>query len=203
MFTLNIMMPRYAKNIRKSYALALMIALALILPGLVIIRITSRRNNMDQNSANSSVHLISPVFDNNKTIPEQYTCRGQNINPPLNILNVPQAAKSLALIMHDPDASGTDFVHWVIWGIPPGTQTIGTNNLPVGAVQGKNSFGGNNYGGPCPPSGTGTHRYIFELYALDTTISLSPDSSREQLEKTMSNNIISQGTLTGLVAASD
>jgi Raf kinase inhibitor-like YbhB/YbcL family protein len=148
-----------------------------------------------------SLQLSSPAFKHGEAIPIQYSCKGDDVNPPLNIMGVPQNAKSFALIMHDPDALGTDFVHWLVWDIPTGTQTIAANSVPVGAIQGKTGFGNNKYGGPCPPSGSGTHRYIFELYALDIPLSLSSDTSRDKLQDAMKGHIVAQNTLTGLVAA--
>jgi Raf kinase inhibitor-like YbhB/YbcL family protein len=91
----------------------------------------------------------------------------------------------------------------LVWDIPPGAQIIGTNSLPIGAVQGQTGFGSSNYGGPCPPNGTGTHRYIFELYALDTNLNLNPQSGREKLQEVMKGHILSKSILTGLVAAAN
>jgi Raf kinase inhibitor-like YbhB/YbcL family protein len=155
---------------------------------------------MDQNPQDN-LQLISTAFNQNEAIPTQYTCKGENTNPPLNIAGVPQNAKSLALIMHDPDAVGSDFVHWLMWGIPTSTETITPNSVPIGAMQGQSGFGNNKYGGPCPPSGSGTHRYMFELFALDTTLTLGPDTTREKLQEAMKGHIVAQTTLTGLVAA--
>jgi hypothetical protein len=153
------------------------------------------------NQSNSQMRLTSPVFNNKENIPEQYTCKGQNISPPLNILGVPENTKSLALIMHDPDAVNGDFVHWLVWDIPANTETIAANSVPIGAMQGVNGMGNNSYFGPCPPAGTGTHRYMFELYALDTTLGLDSNSSREQLESALKDHILDKYTLTGLVKA--
>jgi Raf kinase inhibitor-like YbhB/YbcL family protein len=157
-------------------------------------------NSMDANKPQGSLQLISQAFGNGEAIPGQYTCKGQNINPPLSIMNVPLGAKSLALVMHDPDALGSDFVHWLVWDIKAEAQAFAANSVPVGAVQGVSGFGNNKYGGPCPPAGSGTHRYIFELYALDTVLSLGPDTNREKLEQTMKGHIIEQCSLAGLVA---
>jgi Raf kinase inhibitor-like YbhB/YbcL family protein len=168
---------------------------------LAVTLISSRRHEVDKNTPEGGMQLISSAFKNGASIPEQFTCKGQNINPPLSIVSVPEQAKSLALIMHDPDALGSDFVHWLIWDIPANTKAIGTNSVPVGAVQGVNGFGSNNYGGPCPPSGSGTHRYIFELYALDTSLSLSADSTRDKLQYALESHVLAQSNLTGLVAA--
>jgi Raf kinase inhibitor-like YbhB/YbcL family protein len=155
---------------------------------------------MDQDKTDK-MQLTSPAFNTGDSIPTQYTCKGENISPPLNIVDVPKDAKSLALIMHDPDAPVGDFLHWLIWDIQPSTQSIGAGSMPVGAVQGPTGFGKNEYGGPCPPAGTGTHRYIFELYALDTSLGLSPDSPRKKLEDAMKGHVLQHCMLTGTVAA--
>jgi Raf kinase inhibitor-like YbhB/YbcL family protein len=155
---------------------------------------------MEEN-AQDSLQLISPAFKNGENIPIQYTCKGENISPPLNIINTPQSAKSLALIMHDPDAPVGDYVHWLIWDMQPSTQSIGASSVPVGAVQGTTSFNNKEYGGPCPPSGSGTHRYIFELYALDLSLGLSPDTTREKLQDAMKGHILAQTQLAGVASA--
>ncbi|KKT29064.1 hypothetical protein A3I36_00240 [Candidatus Giovannonibacteria bacterium RIFCSPLOWO2_02_FULL_45_28] len=126
------------------------------------------------------MRIESPVFGHNQSIPEKYTCDGQNINPALKISGVPENAKSLALIVDDPDATrGITWIHWVILNIggeklENGRLEITENNVPTGSLELKTSFGKPGYGGPCPPPnqdksiGKGTHRYFFKLYALDT-----------------------------------
>jgi Raf kinase inhibitor-like YbhB/YbcL family protein len=145
--------------------------------------------------------MLSTTFKNGEDIPTQYTCKGDNISPPLNIVNIPAQAKSLALIMHDPDAPVGDYVHWLVWDIQPSTQSIGAGSIPVGAVQGTTSFNKNEYGGPCPPAGSGIHRYIFELYALDMPLGLPPNTTRDKLVDAMKGHIVEQTTLTGLASA--
>jgi len=145
--------------------------------------------------------LTSTVFEADSPIPEQYTCKGQNINPPLNISGIPPQAKSLVLILHDPDAVNADFVHWLMWDIPTSASMIAANSVPVGATQGKNGAGSNIYIGPCPPAGTGTHHYQFELYALDNNIGLEPDTNRDQLESAIKSHILKKTVLTGIVDA--
>lgn len=154
---------------------------------------------LTQSSASSpNLILVSQAFLDGSILPTQHTCKGQNTSPPLNITGVPSNAKSLALIMHDPDAVSGDFTHWLIWNIPVSTQTIAANGLPIGAVQGQNGSGQNQYTGPCPPAGTGTHRYMFELYALDNTLGLEPGANRDQLQRAINGHIVGQHTLTGL-----
>jgi Raf kinase inhibitor-like YbhB/YbcL family protein len=145
------------------------------------------------------MQVVSPVFKEGAAIPLPYSCKGQNISPPLNFVSIPEAAKSLALIMHDPDAPSGDYVHWTLWDIPADTGTLAANSVPVGAVQGINSSGENKYMGPCPPSGT--HRYMFELYALDTSLSLPAETQREDLLKTMEGRVLEKATLTGTYSA--
>lgn len=140
--------------------------------------------------------LASSAFSHNQAIPAKYTCNGENINPPLSILDVPQNAKSLVLIMDDPDAPAGTWVHWIVWNIDPTTKEIAENSVPAGAIQGKTSFGSVGYGGPCPPSGT--HRYFFKLYALDATLSLSPSAIKPDLEKAMNGHILEKTELIGL-----
>jgi Raf kinase inhibitor-like YbhB/YbcL family protein len=149
----------------------------------------------------TQMQLSSPAFKDGESIPPQYSCKGDNINPPLTILNTPENAKSLALIMHDPDAPVGDYLHWIVWDIRPSTQAIGASSVPVGAVQGPNDSNKNQYTGPCPPKGTGTHRYIFELYALDLNLNLAPNTSRQKLQEAMKGHVVEQAILTGIFSA--
>jgi Raf kinase inhibitor-like YbhB/YbcL family protein len=139
--------------------------------------------------------LSSPAFKHNGSIPIKYTCDGADVNPPLTIENIPSSAKSLALIVDDPDAPAGTWVHWVLWNIGPDTKEIGENTVPSGALQGVNDFRKHDYGGPCPPSGT--HRYFFKLYALDMKLGLGPKTNKAELERAMKGHIIAQGELIG------
>lgn len=140
--------------------------------------------------------VISPVFKPNKPIPAKYSCQGEDINPALNISGVPAGAESLALIMDDPDAPGGTWVHWVVWSIPADTKLIEEDSVP--GTQGVNSWGNNEYGGPCPPSGE--HRYVFKLYALDTTLDISEKSNKAALETAIKDHVLARAELTGLFA---
>ena len=135
----------------------------------------------------------SPAFENNKLIPAKYTCDGENVNPPLNIEGVPEETKSLVLIVDDPDAPMGTFDHWVVWNIQP-TGRIGENTVP--GTEGISSYRKHSYGGPCPPSGT--HRYFFKVYALDTKLNLNPDSKKKNVEKAMESHTLAKGELVGL-----
>mgnify|MGYP001574903890 CR=1 FL=1 len=140
--------------------------------------------------------LGSPAFEHNQKIPSKYTCDGENINPPLKIESVPEATKSLVLIMDDPDAPRGTWVHWTLWNISPDTKEIPENSVPAGAVEGATSFGKPGYGGPCPPSGT--HRYFFKFYSLNTTFELSPQVDKAILETAMEGRILDKAELVGL-----
>ena len=153
--------------------------------------------SMSQEAEKTGILKISsPAFENNKPIPKKYTCDGVNVNPPLTIENVPREAKSLALILDDQDAPRGTYVHWILWGIHPGLAEIRENSVPEGAVQGRNDFKKNNYGGPCPPSRA--HRYVFRVYALDVQMNLDPKSMKADLEKAMEGHVIARGELMGV-----
>ena len=143
------------------------------------------------------MRIFSPEFENNQKIPARYTCDGENFNPPLGIEDIPESAKSLALIMHDPDASAGDWTHWMIWNIDPKFQDIDENSVPPGAVAGMNESGSMGYEGPCPPSGM--HRYTFTLYALDQQLDLDPNLvDRDDLEEAMQGRILDKAVLVGM-----
>ncbi|MBD3208190.1 MAG: YbhB/YbcL family Raf kinase inhibitor-like protein [Candidatus Nealsonbacteria bacterium] len=132
--------------------------------------------------------ITSPAFEKNGEIPEKYTCDGEDVNPPLEISGTPETAKSLVLIVDDPDAPMGTWDHWLVWNINPGISKIEEDSLPKGAVQGTNDFGKNPYGGPCPPSGT--HHYHFKIYALDKSLDLEASANKSNLEKEMDGHIL-------------
>jgi len=142
------------------------------------------------------LQIVSPAFRHNELIPKKYTCDGADINPPLLIENIPSGAKSLALIVDDPDASVGTWVHWVVWNINPDTREIKEDSVPKGAQQGVNDFRKKDYGGPCPPSGT--HRYFFKLYALDKVLNLGSNAKKGDLEGAMKGYILEKTELVGL-----
>lgn len=142
------------------------------------------------------MNIICPAFLEGEKIPDIYAYNGGNLSPPLKFYSVPSQTKELLLIVHDPDAPVGDFLHWIAWNIDPKLAGIEQNNLPVGTVQGKNDFGNKKWDGPSPPSGT--HRYIFDLYALDIKLLLDDDTSRQQLEKVIKIHIIDSAKLIGL-----
>ncbi len=153
--------------------------------------------NLDstQKAEEGRMKITSPNFENNAPIPPKFTCDGQNINPELVISDVPENAKSLALIVDDPDAPMGTFTHWVVFNIDPKTQRIKEGEVPRGANQGINDFGKVTYGGPCPPSGT--HRYFFKIYALDSVLDLKEGATKKELEKEIKEKIIDSAQLVG------
>ncbi len=148
-------------------------------------------------AATMNMKLSSPAFGQNQTIPAKYTCDGDNISPPLEISGVPERAKSLVLIVDDPDAPSGDWVHWLIWNIATDTASLPEGGpLPEGAVEGTTSFGNPGYGGPCPPSGT--HHYYFRLYAIGGDLYLDPSATKKDLEGAIENMVIEKTELVGL-----
>jgi Raf kinase inhibitor-like YbhB/YbcL family protein len=143
--------------------------------------------------------VTSSAFTEGGTIPTKYTCDGDDISPPISWYNIPTGTKSIALICDDPDAPKGPWVHWVAYNILPKTSGLLEHARMVTAnddgKQGFNSFKNDSYGGPCPPSGT--HRYFFKVYALDTMLDVPWEVTKEGLEKAMQGHILAQGSLMG------
>ena len=151
-------------------------------------------------SDDTSFTLSSSAFDHEKLIPPKYTCDGENTSPPLEWANVPDKSKSFALICDDPDAPAQTWVHWIIYNIPADYRELSDSvksgrEIEAGIHQGTNSWGDISYGGPCPPSGT--HRYFFKLYALDSKLDLEGLVDEERLLKEMEGHILAQTQLMG------
>ncbi|HWE40457.1 MAG TPA: YbhB/YbcL family Raf kinase inhibitor-like protein [Isosphaeraceae bacterium] len=152
-----------------------------------------------------TIRLRSAAFADGGDIPKASTCDGKDTSPPLAWSGVPGGARSLALVVEDPDAPRGTWTHWVLFDLAPdvgelprGVPTGGTFEPKAGAKaarQGKNDFGKLGYGGPCPPGGT--HRYVFRLYALDAVLGLDPGASREQVLRAMTGHVLAEGRLTG------
>ncbi len=142
--------------------------------------------------------LTSDAFASGQSIPAKYSCIGKNISPALTWTEFPTGTQSFALIVDDPDAPMGTWVHWVMYNIPATTSSLPENFSAAGnanILAGKNSSNHQSYDGPCPPSGT--HRYFFKLYALDSTLSLSTGASKEQLLNAMKGHILAQAELMG------
>jgi Raf kinase inhibitor-like YbhB/YbcL family protein len=141
----------------------------------------------------------SPEFAEGQPMPSKSAMRGGNKSPQLLVGSVPLNAKTLVLIVDDPDAPSGLWTHWLVWNIPANVAVIGEGKVPHGAVQGKNSFGNVRYDGPAPPSGT--HRYVFHIYALDTSLSLDWGASRGELEAAMKGHVVGKAEFFGTYSA--
>ncbi|HUI82734.1 MAG TPA: YbhB/YbcL family Raf kinase inhibitor-like protein [Candidatus Binatia bacterium] len=140
--------------------------------------------------------LTSSAFGPGAQIPSQYTCKGNDISPPLQWSGAPPHAVSFAIIMDDPDAPAGTWVHWVMWNLPAHSHSLPEavhkqEQLDDGSRQGRNSFRKTGYGGPCPPRGA-THRYFFRLYALDSKLELAPGTGRSELDAAMKGHVLAQ-----------
>jgi len=142
----------------------------------------------------ANMKITSSAFQEGANIPSKFTCEGADTSPPLQVADVPSGAKSLVLIVEDPDAPSGLFTHWTVWNISPQTATIAEGSTPKG-VQGTNDFGKSGYGGPCPPSGT--HRYYFKIFALDRELDLPSGTKRGQVDAAMKGHVVGQGELMG------
>ena len=155
----------------------------------------------DNKSKRKQMALSSIAFIDDSNIRDKYTCKGENISPPLTISGVPPNTKSLAIIMDDPDAAnepagnGRTFDHWVVFNISPSITKITENSSMSGSNLGTNSFGRTKYGGPCPP--TLEHTYVFKLYALDIKLGLEDGASKTEVQNALAGHILSQAQLTG------
>lgn len=143
--------------------------------------------------------LTSPAFHDGGMIPSLFSCEGKNCNPPLGIADVPAQAKSLVLIMDDPDVPKSlrpdgMYDHWVIFNMPPTTNQLKEHAVPPG-IQGKSTNGKNQYIGPCPPDRE--HRYFFKLYALDKMLDLKEGATKKEVEKAMHGHIVAESQLMG------
>jgi Raf kinase inhibitor-like YbhB/YbcL family protein len=143
----------------------------------------------------AKMKITSSAFQEGGDIPSKFTCDGADMNPALRFEGAPGEAKSLLLIVDDPDAPVGLFTHWLAWNIDPKTTEVAENSAPTNAVQGTNDFPKTGYGGPCPPSGT--HRYYFKVYALNQTLDLKPGAKRKEVDAAMRGHVIAQGELMG------
>jgi Raf kinase inhibitor-like YbhB/YbcL family protein len=142
--------------------------------------------------------LNTTAFTEGGPIPKKYARDGSNVNPPLHLEDIPDRAKSLALIVDDPDAPSGTFNHWLLYNLDPKTRDIKENSVPVIATQGRNDYGETEYGGPQPPSGE--HRYFFKAFALDTVLDVPRGAKRPDLEKAMQGHVLDEATLMGRFA---
>jgi Raf kinase inhibitor-like YbhB/YbcL family protein len=140
-------------------------------------------------------HISSPAFEEMSLIPPKYTCDGEDISPPLHWEGAPAHMQTYALIVEDPDAPRKTWVHWVVYNIEAAAKGFSEGKISQKAIEGVNDFRNVGYGGPCPPSGT--HRYVFTLYALDRYLDLPQGASKGELETAITPYIIGKAVLTG------
>lgn len=144
----------------------------------------------------ATMNLTSSAFAQGQPIPKKFSCKGADVSPALAWIDPPVGTKSFALIMDDPDAPSGNWVHWVLFNIPPETRSLTEAIKPAAPiVVGRNSSGQKQYDGPCPPSGT--HRYFFKLYALDTTLNLTSNADKKVVLAAMEDHILAQAELMG------
>ncbi len=144
--------------------------------------------------------ITSAAFENGRSIPAEYSCKGSDISPPLEWSGFPDNTASFVLICDDPDAPIGTWVHWVYFNIPMEVRGLpeavpGEAEPETGGVQGRNSWRKNAYGGPCPPGGT--HRYFFRLYDLDTMLDLGPKAKKAKVVKAMEGHVLAEAELMG------
>jgi Raf kinase inhibitor-like YbhB/YbcL family protein len=147
----------------------------------------------------AALTVTSPAFADGAAIPTEFTCKGDNTSPPLQWSGVPAGARSIALVVDDPDAPNGTFVHWVVYNIDPADSGIDAGTVPSGARQADNSSGNPGYTGPCPPSGT--HHYRFTVYVLRSPLTVPAGGDAEQISVAIRGKTTARGTLTGTVAA--
>ncbi len=174
-------------------------ALLLFMVALILL-VACNKTPVPTSSTGATLSLTSSAFTSGQQIPSRYTCDGQDISPPLAWDTPPQGTQSFALIVDDPDAPVGTWVHWVAYDIPASARNLpeaipAQAKLPGGGMQGKNSWPNLGYGGPCPPSGT--HRYYFRLYALDTTLNLDSGATKKEVLKAMEDHVLAVGELMG------
>ncbi len=155
-----------------------------------------------------ALSISSPAFQDGGGIPSKYTCEGEDISPPLSFAGAPAGARSLALIVDDPDAPDPaapkmTWVHWVLYNLPPDATGLeeGVRRLPSGTLEGVNDWRRTGYGGPCPP--IGRHRYFFKLYALDVVLPDLHAPTKADLERAMQGHVLARATMMGTYQKGD
>lgn len=143
----------------------------------------------------SIMTIESPAFADGASIPSMFTCDGENVSPPLSVSGVPSGAQSLVLIVDDPDSPSGNFVHWVVYNIDPTVTQVLRGTVPQGGTDGQTSFGEERYGGPCP--GTGRHRYVFRLFALDRRLSFERTPTKQVLLSSLQGHVLAETVLVG------
>ena len=190
-------------NVRHMKKYAVWGIIVIILFGAIISISYSRFHHIDSQTISSpitsSMIITSPLFEDGALIPAKFSCDGGDFNPELLIQNVPEEAKTLALIVDDTDATrGGTFTHWLVWNIDPKTSVIKEESTPPKSVEGTNDFGHIGYGGPCPPKGSKPHHYHFRLFALNVILNLESGANKSVLESEIQKHVIAETELIGL-----
>ncbi len=157
-------------------------------------RVADPRTPPNTESMKTGMIVRSPAFNHEEAIPSKYTCDGEDVSPPLAIDNIPDGSVSLVIIVDDPDAPGTTWDHWIVYNVPASVTRIGEGENPPGTL-GANSWGSQAYGGPCPPSGS--HRYLFKIYALDIMLDVPAGASKAAVMADMEGHVLESATLMG------
>lgn len=140
--------------------------------------------------------IESPEFGNESIMPPKFTCDGEDLAPPLRLSGIPKEAKTVALVVEDPDAPSGKWIHWTVWDMTAAPTLTVEGDLPAGAKEGVTSYGKTGYGGPCPPSGT--HRYFFKAFALDCELDLPTETMADGLMAAMEGHVLDKAQLIGL-----
>lgn len=172
--------------------------IVVILVALAIFFLPGAHEGVQHISVDTTMQIRSSVFHDGDTLSTQYTCDGAKERPPLVFESLPARTRALAVTMTDPDAPTGTFVHWVMWNIPVDTPSIRADRLPEGAVEGRNSAGDTGWFAPCPPAGSGSHHYVFTIYALDSVLDLSPGATYEEFTQAATGRVLAQGEITGV-----
>lgn len=179
--------------------------LVILILGLMIYAFFSMSSTKSVQRKEVKQMTISSAFKDGDLIPKKYACEGQDINPEIVVSNVPEGAKTIAIICEDPDAPIGTFVHWVLWNFPVNGSSVKipegirkVEKLPDGTMQGYNDFGKIGYNGPCPPKGHGVHHYHFKVYAVNNVLELKGKITKKELEKALSGKILAQAEIIGL-----
>jgi Raf kinase inhibitor-like YbhB/YbcL family protein len=148
-------------------------------------------------AARDRMQLTSPAFVDGGAIPVRFTCNGSGVSPPLDWRGAPDGAKSLAVLVDDPDAPGGTFVHWTVWDLAPKVRGLLAGAVPAGAREGENSAGDTGYTGPCPPKGDPAHHYRFSVYALRRPLALDQGAAAQDVRDAIAQQALARGRLTG------
>jgi Raf kinase inhibitor-like YbhB/YbcL family protein len=167
----------------------------------LVLGLAAASSNAADKAGKDRMQLTSTAFTEGAAIPAKHSCDAKNVSPPLKWSGMPAGAKSLALIVDDPDAPSGTWVHWVLYDLPAAASELPedmakSQYVTGGAKQGLNDFRHLGYGGPCPPPGK-PHRYFFKLYALDAVLDLKPGLTKRDLEKAMEGHILDRAQLLG------